>query len=280
MRPLLEALATWRGPEEVGKEIARRGFLVPQAYRHLMIAYCDSVGFASDLETYWSERAREKVLCGGRVDSDGRRFLGEVAYRSAYLDRLAIERETLPKSRMAVLHPCLRRWAEEKQGTDGQLARSLWQKLDELKEAERERYGILGDGWTGKKRGVVPLLRSYAQSLGFEEKYLPVRGFDKGKALCKQMPSGLIFYCWVDTGGHPEARHRLPLYFFVSHVDETFLPPDFDPRVDESYPPLGAAPDTMYAGAEYYSVFETQEMAVFGIFALVEIFDAFFSTFQ
>lgn len=280
MRALLKALATWRGPEEVGKEIAKRGFLVPQAYRQHMIAYCASVGLALDLETYWSESVRESVFCGGRVDSDRRRFLGEVAYRSAYLDRLAIEREALPKSRVALLHPCLRRWAEEKRRTDGQSARPLWQKLDELKEAERKRYGISGDGWTGKKRGVVPLLRSHAQSRGFEEKYLPSRGFGKGKAFCKQKPSGLIFYCWVDIGGLPDARHRLPLYFCVSHVDETFLPPDFNPRVDESYPPLGAAPDTMYAGAEPYSVFKTSEMAVFGIFALVEIFDAFFSTFQ
>jgi|SRR5579862_367264 len=279
MRPLIEALASWRGPEEVAREIAKRGLLVPQVYREHMIAYCETVAAASDLETYWSERAREIVFCGG-ADPDGRRFPREVAYRSAYLDRLAIERKALPKSPLAVLHPCLRRWQEESRRTDRQSTRLLRQKLDAQKETEREKFGISGAGWTGKKRGVVPLLQSYAQARGFEERYLPARGVaEKGKAFCKQKPNGLIFYCWVDVGGYPDATHRLPLYFCVSHVDDTFLPPDFDPRVDESYPPLIAVPDTMYTGAEQYSFFETPEMAVFGIFALVEIFDAFFSTF-
>lgn len=280
MRLLLEVLATWRGPEEVGKEIAKRGLLVPQAYRRHMIAYCNSIGVASDLETYWSEWAREFVRCGG-VNSHGREFGDEVAYRSSYLDRLAAERKALPKSQFAGLHPCLLRWAEEKKRTGGQSARLLSEKLDELKEAERRKYGISGNGWTGKKRGVVPLLLSFAQSRGFEERFLSARGIaGKGKALCKEKPSGLIFYCWVDTGGFPDAKHRLPLYFSVSHVDDTFLAPNFDPRVDESFPPLNLTPDAIYAGSAAYARFKTPEMAVFGIFALVEIFDAFFSTFQ
>jgi hypothetical protein len=268
MRPLLEALASWRGPKAVGDDIAKRGFLVPQAYRREMIAYCERIGVASDLETYWSEWAREHVLCGGRVDYYRRRFLGEIAYRSAYLDRLATEREASQGSQVAEIHPCLRRWLEENRKAHGELAFFLNQKLDELKEAERRRYGISGNGWTEKKRGVVPLLRSYAQSRGFEERLLPIRGFaGKGNAFCKQTPSGLIFYCWVDLGGFPEVKRRLPLYFYVCHVDD-------------SYPPLSVGPDVMYVGAACYAVFKTPELAVFGVFALVEVFDAFYKTFD
>jgi hypothetical protein len=268
MRPLLEALATWQGPESVGLEIAKRGFFVPQAYREYMTAYCGTIGVVSDLETYWSERAREYVFCGGGVDYYRRRFQGDVAYRSAYLDRLAAEREALPEWRVPEIHPCLRRWIEESKRTKGQSTRSLAQKLAELKELERQRYDISGSGWTGKKRGVVPLLRSYAQSRGFEERLLPVRGFvGKGKAFCKKTPSGLIFYCWVDTGGFPESTQRLPLYFSACHVND-------------NYPPLTVGPDTMYVGVASYAAFETPELAVFGIFALVEIFDAFLSTFD
>ena len=121
--------------------------------------------------------------------------------------------------------------------------------------------------WTGKKRDVPPIFRHFAEQCGFVEKKLHRRGFaGGGKAFCKETASGLLFHCWVDTGGFPNVAPRLPLEFFVSHVEDKF-------------PPLGAGPDVMYVGAECYARFRTPENAIYGIYALVNTFDAFCSTF-
>jgi hypothetical protein len=111
-------------------------------------------------------------------------------------------------------------------------------------------------------------LRYYAERDGYVEEYLSNRGFaGSGKAFCKRTESDLMFYFWVDDGGFLEVYGRLPIMFFVSHLYDSF-------------PPMGAGPDSIYVGSEYYARFNTTESAILGIFALVKIFDSFFATFS
>jgi hypothetical protein len=114
----------------------------------------------------------------------------------------------------------------------------------------------------------LSFLRHFAEKKGFRLQFLPARGFaESGRAFCKETESDLIFYCWVDAGGLPDVIGHLPVMFFVSHKDDDL-------------PPLGAGPASIYAGAEYYSIVGNSTSAVYGIYALVEIFDAFLSTFS
>ena len=141
------------------------------------------------------------------------------------------------------------------------------ERTESFKDQERARHPTLSGDWTGKKRDVPPIFRYYAEQCGFIQKKVPQRGYiGGGKAFCKETASGLVFHCWVDTGGLPNVAPRLPLDFFVSHVEDRF-------------PPLGAGPDTIYVGAECYARFRTPENAIYGIYALINIFNAFCSTF-
>ncbi|GGF51485.1 hypothetical protein GCM10011611_67460 [Aliidongia dinghuensis] len=270
MRKLLRALGTWQGPEKVAEAITARGFLVPRFYRDEMIAYCRACGVddSSDLETYWNEASREVVSCGGQANPRQRRFIGEIPYRSAYLDQLAEAKKSLPPSDFLEIQPCLLRWLEEDQSQGAKLGKALLERAESFKDQERARHPTLPSGWTGKKRDVPPIFRHFAEQCGFIEKKLPQRGFiGGGKAFCKETASGLVFHCWVDTGGLPDVAPRVPLEFFVSHVEDRF-------------PPLGAGPDTICVGAECYARFRSPENAIYGIYALINIFDAFYSTFE
>jgi hypothetical protein len=172
------------------------------------------------------------------------------------------------------LHPCLRRRIEQRVYGKKHFGGTLFNDLENSKEGECRRHAISPDGWTGKRKDVKPIVRRFAERKGFEERVLEVRGFGRvsgsagpGKAFCKELPSGLLFHFWVDTGGLSDFFMRLPLMFFVSHVEDPI-------------PPLGAGPDAMYVGADNYALFQTPSTAVLGICALVEIFDAFASTFS
>jgi hypothetical protein len=232
-----------------------------------MIEYCRANCVDSDLEAYWSESAKECIFSGGRADSNRRRRLEDALYRSEYLDQLMLQRRGIDTSSVPALHPCARRWIEEVEFGKKNLGRILWDKIEAFKTAERERHGPMVDCWTGEKKTAKLILDHYAELRGFAERKLEVRGLQGGgRAWCKEKPSGLIFYCWVDVGGLSGAGARLPLHFHVSHVEDNLRP-------------CGAGPDTMYVGADYYAVFKTPENAVYGIFALIEIFDAFASTF-
>jgi hypothetical protein len=265
VRKLLQALALWEGPSNVAQEIERRSLLIPQIYRQSMLKYCESCRLERDLDIYWSECSKEYVFSGGRADSRRRRFAGEAPYRSCYLDELAESADAQPGQH---LHPCLRRWQEEDDRSGGQLSRASFEHLEELKIRERERHYMVHTGPMRTKRDVKSILRYYAERNGYFEEHLSDRGFSgSGNAFCKKTKSRLLFYCWVDEGGFPEVSGRLPIMFFVSHQEDTF-------------PPMGAGPDSIYVGSEYYARFKTSENAILGIFALVEIFDSFFATFS
>lgn len=257
----------WLGPAHVEAEVTRRGFSLPALYRTEMTKFCES-NLTPSLEEYWSESVREYVLCGGRADPQRRRFMGQIGYRSTYLDRLAADLAEPRQAGHSQLHPCLQQWSNERRRSSDACSRRLQEKLEAAKKNELHRIGFAPVGWDEQKLGLVPILRTYAKEVGFVEKRFSHRGYQQeGNAFFKQNSIGLIFYCWVDTDGRASASGRLPLSFFVTHVDD-----------EKSF--MGCGPDIMCTGTGSYATYSEPDLASYGVFALMQIFDCFCTSFS
>lgn len=269
MERFLAALGKWAGPEAVEMELAKRKLLVASEYRREIIEFCNSKDVQSDVSLYWSECAKERILSGGRADPDRRRNLDGTLYRSSYLDALAREIEDgAGKPRSPRLHPCIRCWINADETSRGELGKSLWQRLEEFKERERQIHAIVAEGWTGLKKETRKFLQQFAIQRGYVEGNIELKELfaTKRRMFYKRTSSGLIFCCAVDTGIREPITYRLPIMFFATHES------------NESRP-MVLAPNVMYYGADYYAVFRSDALAIFGIYALTELFDAFVGTF-
>src|ERR1700741_1197935 len=95
--------------------------------------------------------------------------------------------------------------------------------LTQQKMKEIRHLGVSTEGWTGKKRDVKPILQRYLEGQGFAEERLRRRDAGQpARAFCKETQAGLVYQCWVATGGLPDVI-KLPLEFCVTHKDDPGL---------------------------------------------------------
>ncbi|MGH7017674.1 MAG: hypothetical protein ACRED8_11425 [Caulobacteraceae bacterium] len=263
-----EALAKWKGPEWLWAEVERRGLKTPSAYRAEVAAFCRERGLPSDVETYWAEEARERIFSCGEADPQFRVGLGSAPYRSRYLDELANFAEGRPSFLPPIHHAGLREWGKHLKVPPPDPNQSLVRRLERSKESERLRLGIDGAGWTGTKKGFTPILRRFAEARDFSEDRLPARWpLGPGKVFVRNGSGGLLAFAWVDTGGRPDALHRLPIALNVAHISD----------LERSF---GLGLNYISPGALSYNSFFTPEMAVYGVYANVELLDAFVASFD
>jgi hypothetical protein len=251
----LTSLARWRGRFFVKAELESRGFMVPSRFQaHVQDECADDSG--SSLDRYWDEEAREYICSAGRTDSQARSFPHPQAYRSQYLDELALSRKAWPYTGIAPLHPCLYEYARRSRTIE--FTRPVIQKMEDLKKTEIKKLEIRADCWSGSKKDAGRILVDRLQVRGFSK---------KGKSLVRCCPStGLVFGAFADTGGRPYCI-AVPFHFFIAEDSSKVEIFEFSPA-------------RVLRGFWYYSRFDTAESAVLGFHAYAEMIDVMSRSFE
>jgi hypothetical protein len=121
------------------------------------------------------------------------------------------------------------------------------------------KFPLSAEGWTGKKRDLVPFAKLFSASKGFVA---------RGNRFRKKNSNGLVFEFYVDARGNPYCSAKLPLTFLIYHVG------DPDLVFDISWF------NNIIPGFKWYSVFFAPLSGVLGLLAHVEMFDAIYFSFQ
>ena len=258
LSPLIEKLSTWKGRQCVQKEMESRGFTIPGIYQRYVISSCGS-DTASGIETYWDEYAKEWICSRGWGNPNLRVFKGEHTYRSKYLDDLALNFDYKGSPlRNPPIHPCI--FSFEMQRRIQGFGNKIVAMIDDAKELEIKNFELSESesGWTGLKRDVAPILKKFIEARGFQR---------NGRFFTKKMPSGLLFSCYVDSGGK-EYTVDLSLRFLIQHENDiglTFEVGHFD---------------ILVPGFSYYKLYKTPKSAILGIYAHAEMFDVLSGSFE
>lgn len=255
MNPLIAVLAAWPGREATKSELEAKGYWLPQRYKEVVLANCS--GFNEcELERYWSEVALESFGAAGRVDSDRRVFRGETAYRSQYLDDLALSEVNRGMAEKGFsLEPAIQAFRTKMRTTneDGKLFGSeVSSRLEGHKQTEIDYFQIHADAWTGKKIDISHALKNAAMQKDFVYKQKKWRKTFRDSIECA---------VYVDAGISRTWTFQLPLIFEIYHqVDPTFTFTTYNA-------------EKIIQGFEYYRLYKTPEAAVLGVNAYVELFD-------
>jgi hypothetical protein len=249
------ALSSWRGRPYILRELEYRGFGIHRHYDQVVAAGCPS-GMGGDLQLYWNEMAREYICSRGRAKSWARLFPEMECYRSKYLDDLALRQSNEPPFRRA-MHPCI--LAFETKRPSGHLS-GVNKNLEILKVREIESHKVYADFWDGTAQSIPVIFHNLMTKKGFKKQ--------GKKNYIKRVDNGLLFGGHVDLGGKPYCI-SVPFRFFIAHRVTEVKEDVFElwlHRVEE--------------GINSYRIFASNEAAVLGFRAYVEMFDILSQSFS
>jgi hypothetical protein len=255
---LIQSLSRWEGREKCQRSFEEKGFSVHRKWQDRMVEFCGEGGSA-ELDHYWDEYAAEVVASAGKCHPDGRKLLPEPGYRSAYLDQMAavskLPREpfTAPPLLESVFE------YEKKIACDSEFSRLETSRFESLKESEILRFKIFAEGWTGKKRDLVPFAKTYSEPRGFVA---------RRNRFLKKTSDGLIFEFYVEAGKTPYLASKLPLTFLIYHMDDR----DFVFNISWF--------NHIIPGFKWYTYFSSPLSCVLGLLAHIEMFDVMYHSFQ
>jgi hypothetical protein len=254
MHPLLEALSRWPGRRETKSVLETKGYWLPERWKEIILANCSECD-ESKIERYWDEAALEYLCAAGRVHSDRRRFGGETAYRSRYLDDLASLPENQVDDARGPLDLGLKAFTKRALAhvePGGSIYYQIGQQLEKLKQVEIVNFKISSLEWTGTKGDFSRFLREIAEARGFHF---------KKKKLKKNFGEFLDFNCFIDPGMRRTWRFQLPVNFEIVHTSA--------PEIVFHTWDLGQ----LMPGFHFYRLHQSPESAVLGMRAHVDLFD-------
>jgi hypothetical protein len=250
-----EKLGRWAGRGSIQSLLEQEGYFVPGGFQQIVTNYCGEAASA-DLQRYWDEIAREYVCSEGGADSDARKFKSTTGYRSEYLNDLMAKR-VVRDSIFPVppLNDDLHRFLI-RQYADSNFAIGITEKLEADKAREVKMHNISRHGWSGEKKAVYGIAKSFFEARGF--------GSYKNRFV-KESNSGLIFTCLVDAGGRAHCV-SLPFHFYMTDGTETLM--------------REITFEKIVPGFAYYFGFKSPENAVLGIDATAALFGIFSESFN
>lgn len=255
MHPILQALSRWPGRGATKSILEAKGYWLPERYREIVLANCSECD-EGKIDRYWDEVALEYLCAAGRVYSDRRKFGGETAYRSRYLDNLA----SLPENQDVVAQgqpldfglQAFRKRVLTPIKPGYTIFGEISEKMEKLKQVEIKNFMISPLEWTRTKGDFSRCLKKIAESRGFEF---------KKKRWRKNYGGFLDFFCFIDGGMRRTWKFQLPVNFEIAHT---------------SSPEIGLHTwnfDPLMPGFHYYRLHRSPESAILGIQAHVDLFD-------
>ncbi|WP_426436297.1 hypothetical protein [Bradyrhizobium genosp. P] len=203
--------------------------------------------------------ALETMQSLGQGNSDGRTFLIEPTYRSAFLDELFAVRPAIePPYQNPPLLRCLFDHTK-KVWEDPEFRESRVTFYSGLQRAEGHRLGLDMERRLERKSDVVPFLDQFCRALGFEA---------RSRNRWRKKSGDVVFEVGVWLGGNV-FRLRSPLKFRIFHVNE--------PRF--AFETEGAAVlNRLVPGAGMYGRWSSDLDYILGVRALIELFNAIAGT--
>jgi hypothetical protein len=258
MVTLKAVLQRWQGPEYFREKFRQRGFRLGENYQALVAGSC-SLDDTENLICYWAEVAKEHVSSAGTTESDSRQFRVSGCYRSQFLDQLALEKEKQTgEIYQKSLSICFRRFRQRELENREYLKENA-EKYATMKKSEIARLNVEELDWNERRSEVTPILGAHLSPLGFKRTGL--------HQFSKRLSNGLVFVCFVVTGGRERCKFNIPIEFVVRHIDDS----------DQMFHP---AFQVIEPGFELYSYYLDSKSARLGIQAHANIFDVFSESFS